>query len=154
MLEALCVLTLLVKELWSRSIVQDECWLWTGESGGNGYGRLRIDSRKYHHVHRLSAFIFLGLNILDKKCQALHKLECPNKNCWNPDHIYVGVHKDNMRDRKVLDGYSSNSGASIKAYCSRGHERIQENLHNYSRNCKICQLELQRKRRRSLKERS
>lgn len=84
------------------------CWLWIGNlsKGGKseGYGRINLFGIIFY-VHRVSAYIYFDMplhKIIDKftkNSQALHKTICPNKNCWNPEHIYVGTHKDNMLDR-------------------------------------------------------
>jgi len=99
---------LIHKQLQKHTIVDGTtgCWLWTGSlsKGGKseGYGRIAI-RRTVYYVHRLSAYIYLDMPIsknidrYTKNYQALHK--CANKNCWNPDHLYVGTHGDNMNDR-------------------------------------------------------
>jgi len=86
------------------------CWLWNLTKDRYGYGIIRIDG-KNKRVHRLSAIKFLGLDP-NTDLLACHKNICHNKNCWNPDHLYIGTHKDNMNDddRKIL-----------KARCKQGH---------------------------------
>jgi len=80
------------------------CWLWTGclSKGGKseGYGRVLVGGTVFY-VHRLSAHVYYDMPV-DKGVsdhQALHRDICPNKSCWNPDHLYVGYHSDNMEDR-------------------------------------------------------
>lgn len=74
------------------------CWLYTGSNDGYGrYGKARFGGVKVA-VHRISAHLFLGLDLTDDRLRALHKPICPNKNCWNPDHLYVGTDRDNSRD--------------------------------------------------------
>jgi hypothetical protein len=74
------------------------CWLWTGYSDGNGYGRLRVNHRIYA-AHRLSIELHVGPipqgNGMRDFC-ACHR--CDNPPCVNPAHLYVGSHADNVRD--------------------------------------------------------
>lgn len=49
-------------------------------------------------VHRVSAHIHHGLDLKAKRVQACHTDECPNKNCWNPEHVYVGNASKNKSD--------------------------------------------------------
>jgi hypothetical protein len=91
-----------VLERIQRRTVVDEstgCWLYTGRMR-NGYGVIKDSKRKNIRVHRFSASYFLGLNMLDDKELALHKTICPNRNCWNPEHLYVGNHYQNQQDIK------------------------------------------------------
>src|SRR6187431_687084 len=74
-----------------------DCWIWEGAKNKKGYGHTRIEYI-YYTVSRLSAFLYLGLDLADRDTHALHK--CPNKACWNPSHLYLGTNNDNWRDRK------------------------------------------------------
>lgn len=76
----------------------DECWEWTAGTQ-NEYGKFYLKGR---HVpaHRVSYELVKGpLPAPDarKKTHALHK--CDNSLCVNPNHIFVGTHLDNMRDK-------------------------------------------------------
>lgn len=82
----------------SRTTYKGECWCYTSSvNSTTGYADMIIDGKLYG-IHRLSAAIFLGLDLDDSALFALHKAECKYLNCWNPEHIYVGTHADNMRD--------------------------------------------------------
>jgi hypothetical protein len=66
------------------------CWEWQGHSPvKSGYGRISIKGRRVL-VHRL----MMG----EPDGHVLHK--CDNTKCVNPEHLYVGTHADNMRDKK------------------------------------------------------
>src|SRR6266404_8451060 len=112
----------------NRDITIDGCWLWTGCKQKDGYGIINYEG-KSTLVHRLAAFIFLGLE-LDSKLCALHRLNCRNRDCFNPEHLYIGTHDNNMKDLAVL-----------KTHCPGGHEYTPDNTyvgkHN-DKNCKIC----------------
>lgn len=82
-----------ITHLMARVNVTDGCWTWTG-STRNGYGRA-----SYHDVswqaHRLSWFLHNGP--IPEGMFVLH--HCDNPPCVRPDHLYLGDHAQNMRDR-------------------------------------------------------
>ena len=61
----------------------------------NEYGAIAYKN-KPKTVHRLILAWITGID-LDGKWEARH--HCDNPKCINPDHIDVGTHKDNMKDR-------------------------------------------------------
>ena len=88
----------ILKRLNRHSIITNECWLWKGcKTIPYGYGKIRLD-KKYLYVHRISAFLFLGLDLDDTSRHAAHKDVCSNTNCWNPEHLYIATPKENTRD--------------------------------------------------------
>jgi hypothetical protein len=76
------------------------CWLWQNHTDRDGYGKVKYLGQMYG-IHRLSAYLYLDLNLFDRTQYALHKDICPNKNCWNPEHLYVGTAHENVRDSLV-----------------------------------------------------
>ena len=86
----------LIDRLRNYTKIDGECWRWTGAHKGGGYGAIRVDGRLIG-VHRVSAHIHHGLD-LRSDLMALHKRNCPNRDCWNPAHLYVGTKSDNTID--------------------------------------------------------
>lgn len=84
-----------------NSKIIDGHWLYQGSVYGGGYGHVTIE-RKDYAIHRLIAHLFLGLDLDDLHQYALHKPTCQFKNCWNPEHLYVGCDSDNKYDRYRL----------------------------------------------------
>lgn len=69
------------------------CWLWQGARNSDGYGNIKY-KRKCCLVHRVAYEQFIG----PIKDRVLHKRECPNRNCFNPEHLYDGDQSDNNSD--------------------------------------------------------
>ena len=81
-----------------RTITPEGHWLWKGHIDNHGYGRIRFNG-KWDYVHRVSAILFLGYNPHHhEKVQINHKKECQIRHCFNPEHIYLGSHSENMED--------------------------------------------------------
>lgn len=97
-------------KLMSQMYIQPSlCWIYTGGHDGYGYGFLERDRV---HVHSFKCFkgnVPLGMYV----CHA-----CDNPPCFNPDHLYLGTHYDNIQDmwksgRGVMpDRVGSNNGAA------------------------------------------
>ena len=118
-----------------------DCWLWKGSTSEKGYGRARYEGKLYG-VHRLSAYLYLKLDLKDKSKQALHSINCPNKNCWNPLHLYVGTNQQNQWDSIMLGTHKT--VRRDWTHCSHGHPLDGDNLYiaaDGRRRCKICRLE-------------
>jgi hypothetical protein len=115
------------------------CWLWQRSLSKKGYGQVKIGWKVYH-VHRLSASIYLGLNLSDSNEHALHKLECPNKNCWNHAHLKIGNNFENQQDLLKMGG--GFSAKLFQTHCKYGHEYTPENTYispkDGRRRCQIC----------------
>lgn len=78
--------------------IEGDCWLWTGCIDSCGRGKI-IFNRRRERVHRISAMLYLGYILTDdRNNQINHKQCCPNKHCFNPEHLYIGSQSDNARD--------------------------------------------------------
>jgi hypothetical protein len=71
----------------------DYCWNWVGNKNSKGYGYLTY-CKKTYRTHRLSWEIHHGP--IPGDLFVLHK--CDNPSCVNPDHLFLGTHRDNMDD--------------------------------------------------------
>lgn len=83
---------------WSKVNKTKSCWLWEANKATNGYGMFKHDG-KMRLAHRHSYEMNVG-KIPDGLC-VLHKCDVPA--CVNPDHLFLGSHKDNAKD-KVAKG--------------------------------------------------
>lgn len=72
------------------------CWLWTGAVKEYGYGVIGLGVRKKGNgkAHRVAYELYKGE--IPKGMVVCHK--CDNPYCANPDHLFLGTLKDNMRD--------------------------------------------------------
>lgn len=77
------------------SITKNEngCWIWNRKNIGARYGKLRWN-KKWISSHRASYELFKGPIEIGKII--CHK--CDVTLCVNPDHLFVGTHKQNIND--------------------------------------------------------
>lgn len=111
------------------------CWRTVGFIAPNGYGRITIHSKTYN-IHRVSASVFLRLDLKDELTQVNHKKSCPYKDCFNPEHLYIGNQAENVRDSVRQKTHKE----ARKTHCPRGHEYTLENtlLRYFKRYCRAC----------------
>lgn len=70
------------------------CILWTATVGSHGYGIFSYGGRPGFTAHRASYEANKGP--IPPGMHVCHKCDVPS--CINPDHLFVGTARDNMRD--------------------------------------------------------
>lgn len=141
----------ITESLLRNRIISGNCWLWALTILPDGYGQMSHQNKSLR-VHRASASVYLGFD-LKSKLYVLHKRACPHRHCFNPEHLYIGTQKENVRDQVAIGTHVE----SRKTCCPAGHEYTKENTYLYisktgqiGRQCRICrdQRNKQRPRRK------
>lgn len=83
-------------------VTESGCWIWTGCKVKAGYGTI---GKSY--MHRYSYELHQGR--IPDGMHVCHQCDMPD--CVNPDHLFIGTHRDNHED-KISKGRSS--GGSMK----------------------------------------
>lgn len=99
----------------------NECWNWIGCSGRGGYGRFSINKKgkiKSYLSHRLMFILKNKAFSLLKNKKQLVCHNCDNRICVNPNHLFIGSHKDNK-----IDSYNKNRHANGE---TNGRAKITE----------------------------
>lgn len=107
-----------------------ECWEWCSPKDSEGYGYFRHRPLKIRKAHRASWLIFNG-DIPNGLC-VCHR--CDNPSCVNPNHLFLGTNKENLRDCAA----KKRTFNSKKIRCPKGHPYIGENLFMSNRGYRLC----------------
>lgn len=83
-----------IKErFWNKVHKTNTCWNWVGCLSYNGYGLFRLKGKNIR-AHRLSyEWVFGPIKSGMLICHI-----CDNRRCINPEHLFIGTQKDNIKD--------------------------------------------------------
>lgn len=129
---------------WIKVDKTDDCWVWTGALGDDGYGRFGDQSRtrmahRWAYEHCVGP-IPAGLQ-LDHLCHTrdiaacVASGSCLHRRCVNPDHLEPVTRLENVR--------RGANATLLNTHCGFGHEFTPENTYRSkrgSRECRACSL--------------
>jgi len=113
-------------------VPESGCWLWLGRvDPDSGYGQFSLNDR-ITRAHRAAWLLYRG----DIPAGRLVLHRCDVRCCVNPNHLFLGSHKDNMRDcitkgrfRAGRGGGPKGSNVYPQTHCKRGHPFSGDNLY-------------------------
>ena len=115
-----------------------DCIPW--KEGSKWYGKVTRNGRRIG-THR-AAWEDANGPIPDGM-EVLHR--CDNPPCINVDHLFIGTHRDNMKDMAA----KGRAQGQQKTACHQGHEYTEQNTYRGSngnkRQCRACQREAVRR---------
>lgn len=100
-----------IERFWKKVDKSGDCWEWTGSKKHTGYGTFGYNKKSY--VASRFVMKIIGKEIPEGMI-VCHK--CDNPPCVNPDHLFIGTHKDNMKDCMEKGRWRQLSHPSISAY--------------------------------------
>jgi len=85
------------------------CWLFSGYKNDKGYGMIGVTAGRPRLVHRVSYEMFVGQ--IPTHPEVCHS--CDVRGCFNPEHLYLGTHQDNMDDCAAKDRFAKGNAIAL-----------------------------------------
>lgn len=113
------------QRFFSKILKTDGCWEWQGNRNNMGYGMCRprgADQPKWP-CHVLMWIYTHGT--IPAGMHVLHR--CDNAACVRPDHLWLGTHADNMKDKHAKNrAYPQSWLSNIRAAADRRRKLTPE----------------------------
>jgi len=98
--------TILFWRLVKKSGHPKGCWEWQGSLNRDGYGNFHHRNLGEYRAHRIS-WRLENKKKIPKGMNVCHAVECHNRKCVNPSHLYLGTVSDNTFDQISNGTHSS-----------------------------------------------
>jgi len=108
---------------WARVAKSDGCWLWTGATDADGYGRMYIGKKRVG-AHRYSLELWRGYALARHEF-ACHRCDVPA--CVRPEHLFAGSNAANQID-SVTKGRKSAPRGSRAGTAKLTEQQVAEIL--------------------------
>jgi hypothetical protein len=129
-----------IEHVFSMLAWEGDCLVFTGRIK-DGYGltsETRDGVRRFPRAHRVVYESTVGE--LPVGMYVLHS--CDNRACCNPEHLRLGTHEENMRDR--AERARTFNGRSAFTHCPSNHPYDEANTYvspQGTRSCRTCHRE-------------
>lgn len=130
----------LAERFWEKVLCSDGCWMWLAGRNALGYGTIQYGKpRRSVLAHRVAWELTHGAPP-PADLEVCHR--CDEPACVRPDHLFLGTHRDNMRD--MIAKRRRVTAMEKRTHCPKGHAYDEANTYRTAsgaRSCRACHRE-------------